>query len=149
MSTAKIGDTVRIHYTGTFDDGTQFDSSLGSEPIEVILGAGGVIPGFEAAVTGMTIGERKDVRIAPTHAYGDYDEEMTQEIPRSAIPGDIELVEGMILSAESPDGLPISFIIKSFDDQQVIIDGNHPLAGRYLTFALELVAISSPRKAGT
>ena len=141
MSTAKLGDTVRIHYTGTLDDGTVFDSTAGAEPIEFTLGESGIIPGFAAAVTGMSLGESKTVTIAPEQAYGDYDAEMTQQIPRSALPDEIELKEGMILSAESPDGIPVSFIVKSFDAQQITIDGNHPLAGRQLTFALELVEI--------
>ncbi|MBK1723718.1 FKBP-type peptidyl-prolyl cis-trans isomerase [Thiocystis violacea] len=141
MSEAKIGDTVKIHYTGTLEDGTVFDSTTGSEPIEFRIGDGGIIPGFETAVTGMAIGEQKTVTIAPDSAYGDYNEEMTQQVPRSAIPDDLDLKAGMVLSAESPDGLPISFTVKAFDDEQVTIDGNHPLAGRHLTFALELVAI--------
>ncbi|MBK1719727.1 FKBP-type peptidyl-prolyl cis-trans isomerase [Thiocystis violacea] len=141
MSEAKHGDTVRIHYTGTLDDGTVFDSTVGGDPIEFTIGDGGIIPGFEIAVTGMALGESKTVTIAPAQAYGDYNAEMTQEVPRSAIPDEIELSEGMILSAESPDGVPISFVVKAFDDQQVTIDGNHPLAGRDLTFALELVGI--------
>lgn len=141
MSEAKLGDTVKIHYTGTLEDGTVFDSTTGGEPIEFTIGDGGIIPGFESAVKGMARGETKTVTIAPDQAYGPYNEEMTQQVPRSAIPGDIELREGMILSAESPDGLPISFTVKAFDAEQVTIDGNHPLAGRSLTFALELVDI--------
>lgn len=141
MSEAKHGDTVKIHYRGTLDDGTPFDSTEGHEPLEFTIGAGGIIPGFEAAVTGMTIGEQKTVTIPPDQAYGEYHGEMTQEVPRSAIPEDIELHEGMILSAESPDGIPISFTVRSFDQEQVTIDGNHPLAGKNLTFALELIEI--------
>lgn len=141
MPEAKHGDTVKIHYTGTLDDGTVFDSTVGQEPLEFTLGAGGIIPGFEAAVSGMAIGETKTVILPPEDAYGPYDDQMTQEVPRAAIPEDIALQEGMILSAESPDGMPISFVVKSFDAEQVMIDGNHPLAGRHLTFALELVEI--------
>ncbi|AFL73882.1 FKBP-type peptidyl-prolyl cis-trans isomerase [Thiocystis violascens] len=141
MSDAKLGDTVRIHYTGTLDDGTRFDSTVSHEPMEFTLGEGNVIPGFESAVLGMSVGESKTVTIAYDHAYGPYRAEMTQEVPRTAIPDDIELHEGLILSAESPDGIPISFVVKSFDSELVTIDGNHPLAGRDLTFALELLAI--------
>jgi FKBP-type peptidyl-prolyl cis-trans isomerase 2 len=109
--------------------------------MEFTLGEAGVIPGFESAVLGMSVGESKIVTIASDHAYGSYQVEMTEVIPRAAIPKDIELHEGLILSAESPDGVPISFVVKSFDSEQVTIDGNHPLAGRDLTFALELLAI--------
>ncbi len=138
---AKTGDTVKIHYTGTLDDGAVFDSTLESDPIEFIIGNGDIIAGFEAAVIGMALGETKTVIIDPEQAYGHYNAEMTQQVPRSAIPADIDLQEGMILSAESPDGQPISFTVKTLGDEQVTIDGNHPLAGRSLTFALELIEI--------
>ncbi|EXJ15067.1 FKBP-type peptidyl-prolyl cis-trans isomerase [Imhoffiella purpurea] len=141
MPHAQQGNTVKIHYTGTLDDGTVFDSSNGREPLEFTIGSGGVIPGFESAVSGMTVGETKTVTIPPEQAYGDYQEEMTQQVPRSAIPPEIELQVGMILSAEGPDGVPVSFVVKAFDQEEVTIDGNHPLAGRNLTFALELVEI--------
>ncbi|KXX63731.1 FKBP-type peptidyl-prolyl cis-trans isomerase [Marichromatium gracile] len=142
MSEAKLGDTVKIHYTGTLEDGTQFDSSVGREPIEFTIGAGGIIPGFEEAVKGMSVGENKTVTIPPAQAYGEYRPEMTQEVPRSAIPADIDLHEGMVLHAQGPDGQHVSFTVKAFNDEQVTIDGNHPLAGKDLTFALELVSIS-------
>ncbi|EGV31789.1 peptidylprolyl isomerase FKBP-type [Thiorhodococcus drewsii AZ1] len=142
MSQAQNGNTVKIHYTGTLDDGTVFDSSNGREPLEFTLGSGGVIPGFESAVTGMSVGETKTVTIPPEQAYGQYQEEMTQQVPRSAIPPEIELQVGIILSAEAPDGSQVSFVVKAFDDEEVTIDGNHPLAGRDLTFALELIEIS-------
>jgi len=142
MSQAQNGNTVKIHYTGTLDDGTVFDSSNGREPLEFTLGSGGVIPGFESAVTGMSVGETKTVTIPPEQAYGQYQEEMTQQVPRSAIPPEIELQVGIILSAEAPDGSQVSFVVKAFDEEEVTIDGNHPLAGRDLTFALELIEIS-------
>jgi peptidylprolyl isomerase len=142
MSVATTGSTVKIHYSGTLDDGTPFDSTAGREPLEFTLGTGGIIPGFEAAIMGMAIGETKTVTIPPDQAYGAYDAGMTDEIPRSAVPENIQLQAGMILSAESPDGLPISFMVKSFNEQLVVIDANHPLAGQNLTFALELVEIS-------
>lgn len=138
---ATIGDTVKIHYTGTLDDGTVFDSTIDSDPIEFTIGNGNIIPGFEAAVAGMTLGETKTVTIDPEQAYGHYNDEMTKQVPRSAIPADIDLQEGMILNAESPDGIPISFTVKTLGEEEVTIDGNHPLAGRSLTFALELVEI--------
>lgn len=142
MSEAKLGDTVSIHYTGTLEDGTEFDSSHGGEPLEFTIGNGGIIPGFEEAVKGMQVGDTKRVTIAPEQAYGPYHDEMTQDIPREAIPADIELYVGMILQAQGPEGQHASFTVKAFDEQQVTIDGNHPLAGKDLTFDLELVAIA-------
>lgn len=142
MATANAGDTVKVHYTGTLDDGTQFDSSQGREPLEVTLGAGHVIQGFDEALTGMSVGENKTVTIPAGKAYGARREEMVQRLPRSAIPAEIDLAPGLGLSAQGPDGQNLSFVVVSCDDQWVTLDGNHPLAGRELTFALELVSIA-------
>ena len=142
MSTAKHGDNVSIHYTGTLNDGTEFDSSEGREPLSFEIGSGQIIPGFSDAVEGMAVGESKTVTISSDQAYGDYNPEMVQEVPRSNIPDDIELVEGIALSATGPDGQVIHFKVIAFDDDKVKLDGNHPLAGQELTFALELVEIA-------
>lgn len=142
MSAAKSGDTVRVHYTGTLEDGTQFDSSRGREPLELTLGDGGVISGFATAVEGMAVGGTKTVTIPAEEAYGPRRDHLTQEIPRNAIPDQIELAKGMVLQAQGPDGQSLSFKVVDFDDEKVRIDGNHPLAGRDLTFELELVALT-------
>lgn len=141
MSQAKNGDTVKIHYVGTLTDGTLFDSSQGREPLEFVLGTGKVIPGFENALFGMSVGENKTVTIPADEAYGQRHEHMTREVPRANIPDDIQLSEGMVLHAQGPAGQTLSFTVASFDDEVVKIDGNNPLAGKDLTFALELVAI--------
>lgn len=142
MSAAKSGDTVKIHYTGTLADGTQFDSSDGREPLEFTLGAGNVIAGFDAAVTGMAVGDQKTVTIPSDQAYGEHNEQLIDNVPREAIPADIELTVGMVLHAQSPEGHQLSFTVVEFDDAAVKVDGNHPLAGQDLTFALELMEIS-------
>ena len=142
MSVAKQGDRVRVHYRGTLSDGKEFDSSQGREPLEFVLGSGQVIPGFEQAILGMNAGESKTVVIVAAEAYGPHRPEMTQEIPRSAIPSDIELSEGLVLQAQSPEGRTLSFSVVSFDEERVKVDGNHPLAGQDLTFELELVEIA-------
>jgi FKBP-type peptidyl-prolyl cis-trans isomerase 2 len=142
MSEAKPGDTVKVHYTGTLDDGTEFDSSRGGDPLELTLGGGNVIPGFENAIVGMRTGENKKVTIPAGEAYGARNEQLTQELPREVIPQDIELAPGLVLHARSPEGQELSFTVVSFDDAKVRIDGNHPLAGQDLTFALELVNIA-------
>lgn len=139
---AKSGDTVKVHYTGTLADGTQFDSSRGQEPLEFKLGQGQMISGFEEAVVGMSPGENKTVVIASEDAYGERNEAMVQQVPRSAIPPEIELVPGMLLQAQGPDGESIRFTVADFNDEEVKVDGNHPLAGRDLTFNLELVEIA-------
>lgn len=142
MSIASTGDTVQVHYTGTLDDGTQFDSSRGREPLEVKLGTGQVIAGFDEALIGMSVGDSKTVTIPADQAYGLHRSEMVHAVPRTAIPEEIELVPGLGLSARGPEGQTLSFVVVAFDDAQVTLDGNHPLAGQDLTFALELVSIA-------
>jgi peptidylprolyl isomerase len=141
MSQAKPGDTVRIHYTGTLDDGTTFDSSQGREPLEFTLGSGQVIPGFDIAVEGMQVGDSKQVSIPPTQAYGERNEEMIQEVPRDVLPDDIEPTSGMPLQAQTPDGQVINLTVTEVGEETVTVDGNHPLAGQTLNFAIELVAV--------
>ncbi len=142
MSQAKSGDTVKVHYTGTLADGSQFDSSQGRDPLEFTLGAGNVIPGFDQGVTGMAVGETKMIHIPVAEAYGPRHDHLTQDVPRSAMPADVELEPGMVLHAQGPEGQTLNFTVVEFDDQSVKVDGNHPLAGKDLTFALELVSIA-------
>ena len=142
MSEAKSGDTVRVHYTGSLQDGTQFDSSRGREPLELTLGTGQVIAGFETAVEGMSVGDTKTVTVPAEEAYGPHRDGLTQEIPRNAIPDDIELSNGMLLQAQGPEGQDLTLTVLAFDDQKVKIDGNHPLAGKDLIFELELMAVA-------
>ena len=127
MRQATSGDTVRVHYTGTLDDGSEFDSSAGREPLEFTLGSGQVIPGFDNAVAGMAVGDTKTVTMGPDDAYG-------QVVERGRIPPDIALEVGMLLSAGGQ-----RLQVTAFDDESVTLDANHPLAGKALTFALELV----------
>lgn len=142
MTQADMGQTVRIHYTGTLSDGREFDSShRRGEPLEFTLGLDRMIPGFEQAVIGMTPGDSKTVRIPAGDAYGDRQDELVREFPRAEFPAHIELEEGLILSADAPDGRRIRFKVLSFSDDVVLLDGNHPLAGEDLTFEIELVEI--------
>jgi peptidylprolyl isomerase len=142
MSQAKSGDTVKIHYTGTLDDGTQFDSSSGRDPLQFTLGSGQVIPGFEKAVEGMTVGDSKTVNIPPEQAYGPRHDQMIQEVPKTALPDDLEPVEGMALQAQGQDGKVINLTITAVQDDSITVDGNHPLAGKALNFDIELVDIA-------
>jgi len=141
MSQAKTGDSVQIHYTGTLDDGTQFDSSAGRDPLAFELGSGQVIPGFDKAVDGMTAGDSKSVNIPPEDAYGPHHSRLVQEVPRSALPDDLEPVEGMGLQAEGADGQAVNLVITAVRDESITVDGNHPLAGKALNFDIELVSI--------
>ena len=141
MTQAKSGDTVRIHYMGTLEDGTQFDSSDGRDPLEFALGGGQVLPGFDSAVDGMAVGENKSVTIQPDQAYGDRHEQLVQEVPKSALPEDMEPAVGMQLQSQSPDGQVMNLVVTDVADETITVDANHPLAGQALTFAIELVEI--------
>ena len=141
MSAAKSGDTVRIHYTGTLDDGTQFDSSAGREPLEFVLGSGQVIAGFDDAVSGMAVGDKKSVRMEADQAYGEHREELVQDVPRSALPDEIKPEEGMALQSQSPEGHVMNLVVTNVADDSITVDANHPLAGQALSFDIELVEI--------
>jgi len=134
------GKTVRIHYTGTLNDGTQFDSSAGRDPLEFETGAGHVIPGFDSAVRDMLVGSKKTVTIPAAEAYGEAREEMIGDIPKDRFPPEMELTVGMPLQMMSPQG-PLTIIVKEIKEDAVTVDANHPMAGKDLTFELELVEI--------
>ena len=141
MTQAKAGDTVAIHYTGTLPDGATFDSSEGREPLEFVVGSGQIIPGLDVALPGMVVGDKKTVEIECTDAYGPVNAEMRQEIPREGIPPEIPLEIGTQLQMQTPDGQQMPVIVVAVDDATVTLDANHPLAGKDLTFAIELMRI--------
>ena len=141
MPEAKSGDTVRIHYTGRLTDGTQFDSSLGREPLEFTLGSHDIIPGLEREVLGMSVGEKNTVTIASEDAYGARNPAAVREIPRNSIPPEIEVEVGGRLQAVSEDGQPLMLTVVATSRETVTLDANHPLAGEDLVFEVELVEI--------
>ena len=141
MTTAKQGDSVKVHYTGSLADGTQFDSSVGVDPLEFTLGSGQVITGFDEAVTGMEPGERKNVTIPADKAYGQRNEEMVINAPRAKMPDNITPEVGMQLQLSGPNNQPILVKIIEVTDDYVQLDANPPLAGEDLIFELELVSI--------
>ena len=142
MTEVSTGDTVRIHYTGTLADGTRFDSSEGRDPLQFTVGSGQVIPGFDVAVTGMTVGEQKTVTIPADQAYGPHDPRGVQAIPRAEFPEDIPVEVGLQLQAQTSSGQPIPVVIAEVTENEIVLDANHRLAGKDLTFALELVEIA-------
>lgn len=142
MSQAKSGDTVKIHYTGKLDDGTQFDSSKDREPLEFELGKGQVISGFEKAVEGMEVGDSKSVTLDPDDAYGPRHDQLVQEVPRSALPTEIKPEIGMKLQSKTPDGRVMPLTVTAVTDESITVDANHELAGENLNFEIELVAIA-------
>ena len=135
------GQKVRIHYTGTLDDGNQFDSSAGRDPLEFEMGAGMVIPGFENGVADMAVGEKKTVNIPASEAYGEKRDEMVMEFERATLPEGLEPEVGMGLQMQGPQGQPIPVKITAVADETITVDANHPLAGQNLTFELELIDI--------
>ena len=141
MSQAKSGDTVKIHYTGTLDDGTQFDSSAGREPLEFEIGSGQVIPGFDKAVEGMAVGDSKSVRLEAAEAYGPHHDALVQQVDRNLLPDDLNPETGMALQSQSPDGQVMQFVVTEVSDASITVDANHPLAGQALSFDIELVGI--------
>ena len=139
--TATAGDTVRIHYTGTLADGEVFDSSRERDPLEFTLGSGQVIPGFDDAVSGMSVGESKKVEIPPERAYGPVSEDARQTVPRTMMPDGMVPEVGMRLQLTTPTGQPIMVHVAEITDDSLVLDANHPLAGKALTFAIELMEI--------
>jgi FKBP-type peptidyl-prolyl cis-trans isomerase 2 len=135
------GDTVRVHYTGTLEDGTEFDSTEDRGPLEFVVGEGQVIPGFESMVRGLEEGDTETRKLEPEQAYGERDERRTIEVDRSEIPGDVELEVGLQLEVEQPDGGRARVSVSEIGEDTVTLDGNHPLAGRELTFEIEVVDV--------
>lgn len=149
MAQAKAGDRVKVHYTGRLDDGTVFDSSecaeddcgCGHGPLEFTIGAGEVIPGFDAGVTGLSVGESKSIHIPVEDAYGERMEEMVAVVPRGDLPPEMKPEVGMQLEVTQEDGQVFQVMVTEVTDETITIDANHPLAGRPLNFDLKLIEI--------
>ena len=142
MTQVKSGDTVRIHYTGTLADGSTFDSSAGRDPLEFTVGSGQIIPGLDTAMPGMAVGETKRVEVPAEQAYGEPNADALQAVPRSEIPEDIPLDIGTQLQVQTPSGQVMPVTVAEVTKEQVTLDANHPLAGKDLTFDIELVEIA-------
>ena len=134
----KKGDKIKVHYKGTLDDGTVFDSSEGKDPLEFEVGAGQVIKGFDDAVVGMKKGDEKEIKLTPDKAYGEHKKEMLKKVPRDQLPKDQEPKAGMVLIAQLPTGQKLPIKIVDVKDNEVILDMNHPLAGKNLNFKIKV-----------
>lgn len=141
MSIAKQGDTVKVHYTGKLKDGSVFDSSANREPLEFTLGSGNMIPGFEQAVLGMDSGDKKTAEIPVDQAYGEKREDMIISVPRENVPGDIQPEVGQQLAIQQQGGQQVPVTVTEVTDEKVVLDANHPLAGKDLVFEIELVEV--------
>jgi peptidylprolyl isomerase len=141
MAQAKTGDTVKVHYTGKLDDGTVFDTSADREPLQFTIGEGQIIPDFEQAIVGMNPGESKTVQIPSERAYGPHHEEMIMVVDRKEFPEDLEPRVDQRLQVRQPDGQEFAVTVTDVSESKVTLDGNHPLAGKDLTFDVELSEI--------
>jgi peptidylprolyl isomerase len=139
MKQATTGDTVRVHYTGTLDNGTNFDSSAEREPIEITIGKGQFFPGLENALVGMAEGDTKTVTLEPENAFGPRNPELLHNVERDRIPAEVDLEIGTVLEASDDTGGLIRLMVVEIADKDVTLDANHPLAGEALTFELTLV----------
>ena len=141
MKNAEAGSTVKVHYTGKLDDGMVFDSSKEREPLEFTIGTGQLIGGFEDAVVGMNTGDTKTVNIAADDAYGSHRSDLVIRIEKDQVPEQIDTKEGSQLQLSSPDGKVLSAFVTSEGDDHIMVDANHPLAGKDLTFEIELMEV--------
>jgi peptidylprolyl isomerase len=142
MTVAVQGNTVKIHYTGTLDNGSVFDTSEGREPLEFTLGGGQVIAGFDEAVTGMAVGEKKSVKVPVDKAYGPRNEELVIAAPKEHVPADINPEVGQKLQMGGPNGELVVVTVVEITDSHIMLDANPPLAGQDLNFDIELVAVA-------
>lgn len=141
MSIVKNGDTVRVHYTGKLTSGEQFDSSAGREPLEFTVGAGQMIKGFDAALPGMNIGDKKTINIQPAEGYGERSDEAIINFPKENVPTDMQLEPGMSLTLSNQYGQPFPVVVQEIKEDVIVLDANHFLAGQELVFDIELVEI--------
>lgn len=141
MQQVKNGDVVKVHYTGKLTTGEQFDSSTGREPLEFTVGAGQMIKGFDDAIPGMSVGEKKTINISPDDAYGRINDEALIEFPKKNVPADMPLEAGMQLELKDENGQSFPVTIAEIKDDVIVLDANHSLAGKELVFDIELVEI--------
>lgn len=141
MAQVKHGDVVRVHYTGKLVSGDQFDSSVGREPLEFTVGAGMMIKGFDDAMPGMAVGEKKTVNIAAADAYGEKDPNAIIEFPKENVPEDMKLEPGMQLTLSNEAGQPFPVVVVEVKEEVIVLDANHFLAGQELVFDIELIEL--------
>jgi FKBP-type peptidyl-prolyl cis-trans isomerase 2 len=141
MQQVKSGDKIKVHYHGRLTNGETFDKSEGREPLEFEVGSGMVIKGFDEGVTGMTVGDKKTINIPADEAYGPKNPEMIIDMPKDRFPKDMEIEVGMPLSMSDGQGQQFQVVVAEVQEEVIILDANHPLAGEDLIFDLELVEI--------
>ena len=142
-NTVQSGQTVSVHYRGTLDDGSEFDNSRNrGEAMAVLVGSGQLIAGFDAALLGMTVGEVKNIHLGAEEAYGPVDEQAVQEVSKTMFPPDFGFKAGEIVQGQAPTGQPLMAMIMEEKEETVLLDFNHPMAGKDLNFEIEVVSIN-------
>ena len=141
MTQVKENNTVKVNYTGKLANGQVFDTSEGREPLEFTLGQGQLIPGFEKGVIDMKLNEKKTITIAKEEAYGEVNKDLIQEVKKTELPQDMAPEVGMGLVSKSPDGREVNLMVTEVKEDSIVVDANHPLAGKELIFDLEVVDI--------
>lgn len=139
---AKKGDAVQVHYTGKLEDGSVFDTSANREPLGFTVGDGNMIKGFDSAVDGMAIGDKKTITIPAAEAYGERRDDMMIDVPIEQVPADIKPEIGMQLTLQGGNGQPMPVIVTNVDEKKITLDANHQLAGKDLIFDIELVKVN-------
>ncbi len=147
MAQVQSGDLVQVHYTGQLENGTVFGSSRDGDPVQFRAGGKEMLPGISQAVLGMEEGEAKSITVPPEQGFGPRQEQLQQNVPRSALPEEAKV--GDQLQAQTGDGQKIPVWVRDINDQTAVVDGNHPLAGQTLTFEIQLLAIVSPSEEGS
>ncbi|MBC5841875.1 peptidylprolyl isomerase [Flavobacterium sp. F-380] len=142
MTQVKENNTVKVHYTGKLANGQVFDTSEGKEPLAFTLGQGSLIPGFEKGLIAMKLNEKKTINITKDDAYGDPREDLIIEVPKSELPQEMAPEVGMGLVSRTPEGQEMNLLVVEVREESVVLDGNHPLAGKDLIFDLEVVEIT-------
>lgn len=135
----KTGDTISVNYTGKHEDGGVFDTSEGRAPLTFTVGAGQIIQGFDEAVIGMEVGEKKQVAIPPESGYGEHNPELVFTIPRERVPADMQIEEGMQITLTDQEGNHLPAVVDAITEEEVTMDANHPLAGQTLLFDIEVM----------
>jgi peptidylprolyl isomerase len=141
MTAVATGSKIKVHYTGTFDDGEVSDSSRQTQPFEFEVGTGQVIPGFDNAVVGMKAGETKQVRLTEDEAYGPYNQEMVFDADPNQFEEGLSPEIGQQFQTQMQDGTPLLLTVKAVSDDKITLDANHPMAGKALNFDLEVVEV--------
>jgi len=142
MTQPRNGDTVKVHYTGTLEDGRVFDTSREREPLEFTLGSGQIISGFEEGVLDMKVGETRKIQVPPDSAYGQRREDLVFEVPKGEFPENVEPEVGMQFQVKQENGSNFGVVVTDVEEESVTLDANHPLAGQTLNFQVELLEIA-------